>query len=125
MSRPLNIQINGRPVSSILALNVSEALIELQCIQYDRLKLNATIDYEQANANRNAVIAPLTQWALRSPHLCPHCKTEPSVKDDSKATEGKYYIGCSNQIDCPVWPIGKPAASIPAAIRLWNSEQYI
>lgn len=122
---PLNIQINGRPVSSILALNVAEALLELQVVQYDRIKLNQVIDYEQANANRHSVISPLTQWALHSPHVCPDCGTVPDIKDDGKSPEGKYYVGCSNQLDCPVWPIGQPATSVPAAIKLWNHKQYI
>jgi len=122
---PLNIQINGCPISAILALNVADALIELQVIEHDRIRLNQVIDYEAATKNRHSVIAPLQQWALHSPHLCPHCETTPALKDDSKKPEGKYYVGCANENDCPVWPIGQSASSIPAAIRLWNQKFYI
>lgn len=126
MSRtPLNIQINGCPVSAILALNVADALIELQVIEHDRIKLNQVIDYEIATTNRHSLIAPLQQWALRSPHLCPHCNTSPAIKDDSKKPEGKFYVGCSNEMDCPVWPIGTSAPSIPSAIRNWNRKSFI
>jgi hypothetical protein len=59
------------------------------------------------------------------PQACPACSVAPVIKDDSVTPLGPFYVACSNELDCPVWPIGISAQTKPDAIANWNAKRYV
>lgn len=60
-----------------------------------------------------------------TPKPCPTCQVAPVIKDDGVSTAGRIYVACSNELDCPVWPIGLPAETEAQAIDHWNHNHFI
>jgi len=51
---------------------------------------------------------------------CPHCRVEPVIKREPD-TDVCWYVACSNELDCPVWPMTYLHATPAEAASAWNS----
>lgn len=49
---------------------------------------------------------------------CPHCKAPAKVSRD----QDWFFIECSNQMDCNVWPETRWNETLEAAAEEWNKE---
>ena len=50
---------------------------------------------------------------------CPHCHAAAEVKFESE----RYYVECSNNINCPVWPQTQNQPSRDLAAEAWNENE--
>lgn len=50
---------------------------------------------------------------------CPHCQAEAAIKTEA----GRFYVECSNMIDCPQWPQTKNQLTQAEAIDAWNNKE--
>lgn len=54
-----------------------------------------------------------------TPKPCPHCGVAPVLKREPGNGEA-WFVGCSNELDCPVWPLTYLHATAAEAIAAWD-----
>ena len=61
--------------------------------------------------------------AETSPIPCPHCGVEPVIKSSyvNLGHDDVWFVGCANELDCPVWPLTYLHESAAAAVAAWNA----
>ena len=59
-----------------------------------------------------------------APKPCPHCDRDAVLMRDGKS-DAPFYVGCSNTMNCPVWPVGRPMPTEAEAIAAWNRDETI
>jgi hypothetical protein len=51
---------------------------------------------------------------------CPHCKAIPKlIAEPRHELTPRFYVGCSNELDCPVWPLTHPRENAADAVLAW------
>lgn len=55
-----------------------------------------------------------------TPKPCPHCSSAPSIQRDPY-DKTRVCMGCSNEINCPVWPVTEWHTTEAAAVAAWNA----
>jgi len=57
------------------------------------------------------------------PKPCPHCGVDPVIKSSNVdlGHEDVWFVGCSNELDCPVWPLTFLHPSATEAVDAWNA----
>lgn len=58
------------------------------------------------------------------PKPCPVCKADPKVCQDTMIP-ARYFVGCSNELDCPKWPVTTSRATEAEAITAWNKGETL
>lgn len=53
---------------------------------------------------------------------CPHCKAPATLNRSTSDNPRKFFIECSNGVDCHVWPETRWHASATEACAEWNNE---
>ena len=56
---------------------------------------------------------------------CPHCGAAALIQRDPRPPRSLWFVACSNELDCPVWPVSHWYASVEAAVAAWNSNDVI
>lgn len=58
---------------------------------------------------------------MAAPIPCPHCQAKPRIRRGYHWRKGTWTAECSNDINCPVWPITSNHPTPEAARAAWNS----
>lgn len=56
---------------------------------------------------------------------CPECGAQPVMNPVAPIRSGSFYLGCSNLIDCPRWPVTRELDTPEDAERAWNEGKLI
>ena len=58
--------------------------------------------------------------ATPAPKPCPHCGVIPIISSEPTIPI-TWYVACSNELDCPVWPMTFLLSTPADAIAAWNA----
>ncbi|MEO5915596.1 MAG: hypothetical protein ABIS50_15285 [Luteolibacter sp.] len=55
---------------------------------------------------------------------CPSCGADARLCPD-RSKPGQFFVGCSNEINCPVWPVTRSKTTEQEARAAWEAGETI